>query len=102
MSNASKHFATLFGISYFIATVGVPANSYFGNSSKKKFDIVGACANNCPMVPAQNILLPIAMPLGSLVVVAVSLTYFVSKKGKHVPTDQVAFMPSGIVAAMYV
>jgi len=79
-----------------------PPTAYFGNSSKKKFDIVGACANNCPMVPAQNILLPIAMPLSSLVVVAVSLTYFVSKKGKHVPTDQVAFMPSGIVAAMYV
>jgi len=54
------------------------------------------------MVPAQNIQLPIAMPAGSLVVVAVSLTYFVSKKGKHVPTDQVAFMPSGIVATMYV
>jgi hypothetical protein len=35
-------------------------------------------------------------------VIAVSLTYFVSKKGKQVPTGQTAFMPSGIVAAMYV
>jgi hypothetical protein len=57
--------------------------------------------NNTKM-PTQNIQLPVAMPAGSLVVVAVALTYFVSKKGKHVPTDQVAFMPSGIVAAMYV
>ena len=71
-------------------------------AAKRNLILLAACANNCPMVPAQNILLPIAMPLSSLVVVAVSLTYFVSKKGKHVPTDQVAFMPSGIVAAMYV
>jgi hypothetical protein len=38
----------------------------------------------------------------SLVVVAVSLTYFVSKKSKQVATDNSAFMPSGIVAGMYV
>jgi hypothetical protein len=33
---------------------------------------------------------------------AVSLTYFIYKKRKQVPTDNIAFMPSGIVAAMYV
>ena len=53
-------------------------------------------------IPAQNIQLPVPMPAGSLVVVAVSLTYIVSKKRKLVPTDNIAFMPSGIVAAMYV
>jgi hypothetical protein len=53
-------------------------------------------------MPAQNIQLPVAMPAGSLVVVAVSLTYFVSKKGKQVPTENSAFMPSGVVAAIYV
>lgn len=51
---------------------------------------------------AQIIPLPIAMPRGSLVVVAVSLTYFVTKKGKPTATGNVAFMPSGVVAAMYV
>src|SRR5690242_13364661 len=44
-------------------------------------------------VPAQDIPLHIATPAGSLVVIAVSLTYFVSKKGKQVPTGQTAFMP---------
>jgi len=42
------------------------------------------------------------MPAGSLIIVAVFLTYFVSKKSKQVATDNIAFMPSGIVAAMYV
>jgi hypothetical protein len=87
----SETFRHLFGISYFIATVGVPANSYFGNSSEKKFDIAGAkySVTNChaPRLAGSG---------------GCSLTYFVSKKGKHVPTDQLAFMPSGIVAAMYV
>jgi hypothetical protein len=50
----------------------------------------------------QNIQLPVSMPAGSLVVVAVSLTYFVSRKRKLVATDNIAFMPSGIVGAMYV
>ena len=53
-------------------------------------------------IAAQNILLPVSMPAGSLVVVAVSLRYMVSKKRKQVPTDQIAFMPSGIVDARYV
>jgi hypothetical protein len=57
--------------------------------------------NNTPL-PAQNIELPVPMPAGSVVVVAVSLTYFVSKKSKQVATDNIAFMPSAIVAAMYV
>lgn len=54
------------------------------------------------LVPEQNIQLPVPMPAGSLVVVAVSLTYFVSKKRNLVPTENIAFMPSGMVAAMYV
>jgi hypothetical protein len=57
--------------------------------------------NDTP-VPGQNIQLTIPMPAGSLVLVAVSLTYFVSKKSKQVATDNIAFIPSGIVAAMYV
>jgi hypothetical protein len=57
--------------------------------------------NDTPL-PVQNIELPVPMPAGSLVVVAVSLTYFVSKKSKQVATDNIAFMPAGIVAAMYV
>jgi len=42
------------------------------------------------------------MPAGSLIIGAVFLTYFVSKKSKQVATDNIAFMPSGIVATMYV
>jgi hypothetical protein len=57
---------------------------------------------NDTLVPPQNIQLPVPMPAGSLVVVAVSLTYFVSRKRKLVATDNIAFMPSGIVGAMYV
>ena len=52
--------------------------------------------------PAQTLQLPVAMPPGSLVVVAVSLTYYITKKGKQMATDNVAFMPAGIVEAMYV
>src|SRR5690242_570130 len=37
-------------------------------------------------IPAQDIQLLVPMPTGSLVVMAVSLTYYVSKKGKQVPT----------------
>ena len=51
---------------------------------------------------AQTIQLPVAMPPGSLVVAAVSLTYYVTKNGKQMATDNVAFMPAGIVEAMYV
>ena len=53
-------------------------------------------------IAAQNIRFTVDMRAGSLVVVAVSLTYFVSKNRGQVPTDKIAFMPSGIVAAMYV
>ncbi len=53
-------------------------------------------------IPAQTINLPVAMPPGSLVVTAVSLSCFVSKKGKQAPSNNIAFMPSGIVAAMFV
>jgi hypothetical protein len=57
---------------------------------------------NNVVLPQQTINLPVAMPGGSLVVTTVSLTYIVSKKGSQVPTDNIAFMPSDIIAAMYV
>ena len=57
---------------------------------------------NSTEIPAQTIDLPLSMPPGSLVVVVVSLTCIVSKKNKLVPTDNIAFMPAGIIAAMYV
>jgi hypothetical protein len=56
--------------------------------------------NDTP-VPEQNIQMAVPMPAGSLVIVAVSLTCFVSKKRKQVATGNIAFMPSGVVAAMY-
>lgn len=68
----------------------------------------GNCLNafsipyNDTEIPAQIINLPIVMPPGSLVMVAVSLTCIVSKKRSKVPTNNIAFMPSGIVTAMYV
>ena len=73
-------------------------NSLTNGNSVQAFTI----PYNDTLVPAQNIQLPVRMPAGSLVVVAVSLTYFVSKKRRQVATDNIAFMPSGIVAAMYV
>ena len=51
--------------------------------------------NDTPL-PVQNIELPVSMPAGSLIVVAVSLTYFVSKKSKQVATDNIGFMPWGL------
>ena len=51
--------------------------------------------------PEHTIDLSLPMPPGSLVVVAVSLAFFISKKGKEIPTDKTAFMPAGIVTALY-
>jgi hypothetical protein len=73
-------------------------NSLTNGNSLQAFTI----PYNDTLVPAQNIQLPVPLPAGSLVIVAVSLTYFVSKKRRQVPTGNIAFMPSGIVAAMYV
>ena len=53
-------------------------------------------------IPAQIIDLPITTPPGSLLVVAVMLKYTLSKKGRLKPTTNIAFMPSAIIAAMYV
>lgn len=73
-------------------------NSLSNGNSVQAFSI----PYNNTWVPVQNIQLPVPMPVGSLVIVAVSLTYIVSKKRRQVPTDNIAFRPSGIVGAMYV
>jgi len=57
---------------------------------------------NDTVIPVQTINLQVSMPGGSLVATVVSLTYIVSKKGSRVPTNNIAFMPSDIIAAMYV
>jgi len=68
----------------------------------------GACTAsfNTPfdnkMIAAQEILLAVPAPTGSLVIVAVALRYMVGKGGNILPTENIAFMPSEIVAAMYV
>ncbi len=49
-------------------------------------------------IPGQIINLPLDMPQGSLIIVAVSLTCNVAKANYY----NSAFMPSGIIAAMYV
>jgi hypothetical protein len=56
---------------------------------------------NNVVIPAQKIILPLVIPPGSLIVTAVSLIYIVSKKGNQVPTGNIAFMPSDIIAAPF-
>jgi hypothetical protein len=51
---------------------------------------------------ARIIDLPVPMPAGSLVVVALSLTCLVAGKTKTAPSANIAFRPSGIVGSMYV
>ncbi len=53
-------------------------------------------------IPEQIIKLPIAMPRGSLIIVAVALQYNIGKNGNYKPAAIRAFMPSGIIASMYV
>jgi hypothetical protein len=52
-------------------------------------------------VAAQMLLLKFPMPKGSLVVTGASLQYTVSKKNNPQLNTNKAFMPAGIVAAMY-
>jgi hypothetical protein len=53
-------------------------------------------------VASQTLLLKFPMPKGSLVVVGASLQYAISKKGGLQPNKNKAFMPAGIIAAMYI
>lgn len=63
------------------------------------------CSFNIPYtteeMPARIVDLPVAMPAGSLVVVAVSLTCMVAGKNKTVPSGNIAFRAAGVVGAMY-
>lgn len=52
-------------------------------------------------VPEQTVLLPLATPAGSLVVTAISIEYNYMKNGCLQKTTNKAFMPAGIVNAMY-
>ncbi len=53
-------------------------------------------------VPAQVIQMPLPTPQGSVIVTAISLEYNMIKNGHEAPVKKKAFMPSGIVSAMYV
>jgi hypothetical protein len=53
-------------------------------------------------IPGQVQSFPLAMPAGSLVVAAVALQYNVIKNGIIKPTANAAFMPSGVIKALYV
>ena len=52
-------------------------------------------------VPEQIISLPTPTPTGSLFVTGVSLEYFLNKNGHLQKSLNKAFMPAGIVKAMY-
>lgn len=52
-------------------------------------------------VPAQTVSLPAPTPAGSLVATAISLEYNFVKNGHPEKTKNKAFMPSGVVSAMY-
>jgi len=53
-------------------------------------------------VPARIISLPTPTPSGSLIVTGVSLEYYFTKNGQLQKSMNKAFMPAGIVKAMYV
>ncbi len=53
-------------------------------------------------IPAQVIPLPLPMPAGSVITTAISLQYQMMKNDHEVPVNKKAFMPAGIVSAMYV
>jgi hypothetical protein len=52
-------------------------------------------------VPEQTVSLPIPTPVGSLIVTAIFLEYNFIKNGHPQKTGNKAFMPAGIVSAMY-
>ena len=52
-------------------------------------------------VPEQILLLPTPTPSGSLIITAVSLEYYFNKNGHLQKSMNKAFMPAGIVKAMY-
>ena len=53
-------------------------------------------------VPEQVIPMPTPMPPGSVIVTAISFQYQMMKNGHEVPVNKKAFMPAGIVSAMYI
>ena len=52
-------------------------------------------------VPEQMITLTLPAPQGSLIVTAMSLTYYFTKNGQLQKTTNTAFMPAGVIGAMY-
>jgi len=52
-------------------------------------------------VAPQVIPMPIPMPQGSVIVTGISLQYQMMKDGHEAPVNKKAFMPAGIVSAMY-
>jgi hypothetical protein len=53
-------------------------------------------------VPEQTISLPTPTPSGSLIVTAVFLEYYFNRNGHLQKSTNNAFMPAGVVKAMYV
>ena len=52
-------------------------------------------------IAAQTIQMPFTMHKGNIVIVAMSLDYMISQKGRLKKTTNTAFMPAGVIAAMY-
>ena len=57
---------------------------------------------NDTQIPAQVVALHIPIPRGSVIVTGIFLQYNMIKNGREVATNKQAFMPAGIVSAMYV
>jgi hypothetical protein len=53
-------------------------------------------------IPEQVVALPMPMLPGSVIVTGISLQYNTIKNGREVAINKQAFMPAGIVSAMYV
>lgn len=53
-------------------------------------------------IPAQSFNLAVSNPKGSVVITAVSMVFYVNKKGLIAPVNNANFIPGSIISAMYI
>lgn len=100
-------FVPLKAISAPAGTVSVKCNIAIAECNVKSGIATGSISTsilydyNKAEVPEQIVALPVATPAGSLIVTAISLEYNSLKNGHLEKTKNKAFMPAGIVSAMY-
>ncbi len=100
-------FVPLKAISAPAGTVSVKCNIAVGGCNVESCVATGGICTTIlydydeALVPEQLVSLPVTTSAGSLVVTAISLEYNFIKNGHLEKTKNKAFMPSGVVSAMY-